>query len=64
MFTNPALSTFFRNGQVIETVRGGGIYQPAVDTAIERLQEGGWVSNVYQPKGQHLMHLGTHLSRR
>ncbi|KZP13038.1 hypothetical protein FIBSPDRAFT_754067 [Athelia psychrophila] len=43
MFTNPVFSTFFRAGQVLETFRGQGIYQPAVDTAIEKLDQGGWV---------------------
>ncbi|KAG6877845.1 hypothetical protein C0993_003218 [Termitomyces sp. T159_Od127] len=36
MFTNP-------HGQIIETFRGKGIYQPAVDTAIQKLDQGGWV---------------------
>ncbi len=31
-------------GQVIETVRGGGIFQPAIDEAIKKLQAGDWVS--------------------
>jgi len=43
MFTNPAFSAFFRAGQVLETFRGRGIYQPAVDTAIEKLDQGQWV---------------------
>lgn len=37
-------SQFFRNGQVIETFRGSGIHQKAVEDAIEKLDEGGWVS--------------------
>ena len=37
-------STFFRYGQVIETFRGKGIFQPAIDTAIEKLNRGEWVS--------------------
>ena len=36
-------SAFFRNGQVIETFRGRGIRQPAVDLAIEKVNDGGWV---------------------
>lgn len=28
---------------MIETVRGGGIFQPAVDKAIKLLQDGEWV---------------------
>ncbi|THV05418.1 hypothetical protein K435DRAFT_712859 [Dendrothele bispora CBS 962.96] len=43
MFTNPVFSTFFRYGQVLETFRGRGIYQPAVDTAIKKLNQGDWV---------------------
>lgn len=43
MFTNRLFSRFFNNGQVIETVRGGGIFQPAVDKAIKLLQDGEWV---------------------
>ncbi|KAJ8588783.1 hypothetical protein M405DRAFT_792596 [Rhizopogon salebrosus TDB-379] len=43
MFTNPVFSAFFRKGQVLETFRGNGIFQPAVDTAIKRLNEGHWV---------------------
>lgn len=39
-------SAFFRNGQVIETFRGKGIWQPAVDLAIEKVNNGGWVSFV------------------
>src|SRR4051812_36446416 len=36
-------SKFFTLGQVIETVRGGGIFQPAIDEAIQKLQAGEWV---------------------
>ncbi|RDX50753.1 acyltransferase-domain-containing protein [Lentinus brumalis] len=43
MFTNPVFSTFFRYGQVIETFRGRGIFQPAIDTAIEKLNRGEWI---------------------
>ncbi|KAI0300647.1 acyltransferase-domain-containing protein [Multifurca ochricompacta] len=43
MFTNPFFSAFFRKGQVIETFRGAGIYQPAIDTAIEKLRAGAWI---------------------
>jgi len=43
MFTNPIFSAFFRKGQVIETFRGKGIYQPAVDLAIEKLRAGAWI---------------------
>lgn len=44
MFTNPYFSRFFTLGQVIETYRGGGIFQPAVDEAVRLLQSGEWVS--------------------
>ncbi|EMD35914.1 hypothetical protein CERSUDRAFT_115825 [Gelatoporia subvermispora B] len=43
MFTNPVFSEFFRQGQVLETFRGKGIYQPAVDNAIKKLNMGEWI---------------------
>ncbi|RSH91981.1 hypothetical protein EHS25_009352 [Saitozyma podzolica] len=43
MFTNPYFSRFFTLGQVIETYRGGGIFQPAVDEAVRLLQSGEWI---------------------
>ncbi|KZW03147.1 acyltransferase-domain-containing protein [Exidia glandulosa HHB12029] len=43
MFTNPVFSAFFRSGQVIETFRGNGIQQPAIDDAIRKLDAGHWV---------------------
>lgn len=43
MFTNPLLSRFFRNGQCIETLRGGGIHQKAIDESISKLSSGDWV---------------------
>lgn len=36
-------SWFFRKGQVIETFRGKGIYQAAIDDATRKLNEGRWV---------------------
>lgn len=36
-------STFFRLGQTLETFRGRGIFQPSVDLAIAKLNQGGWV---------------------
>ena len=36
-------SKFFEYGQVIETFRGKGIFQPAIDNAIEKLNRGEWV---------------------
>ncbi|GAK61966.1 acyltransferase-domain-containing protein [Moesziomyces antarcticus] len=43
MFTKPMLARFFRNGQCIETHRGGGIYQKAIDEAISKLNTANWV---------------------
>ncbi|KAG1874781.1 acyltransferase-domain-containing protein [Suillus subalutaceus] len=43
MFTNPLFSAFFRKGQVLETFRGNGIFQPSIDIAIKQLNEGHWV---------------------
>jgi hypothetical protein len=42
-------SKFFTLGQVIETIRGGGIFQPAIDEAIKKLQAGDWVRSGWQP---------------
>lgn len=36
-------SWFFTKGQVIETFRGKGIYQKAIDVATKKLEEGNWV---------------------
>ena len=36
-------SAFFRNGQVIETFRGRGIFQPAIEDAIRKVNRGEWV---------------------
>lgn len=44
MFTNSVHSKFFNLGQVIETHRGAGIFQEAIDRAVKLLQEGNWVS--------------------
>ncbi|KAG6866492.1 hypothetical protein C0991_003036 [Blastosporella zonata] len=43
MFTNPIFSAFFRHGQTLETFRGKGVHQPAVDAAIHKLDQGEWV---------------------
>ncbi|CAG7850552.1 Tafazzin [Serendipita indica DSM 11827] len=43
MYTNKLLSSFFNNGKCVETVRGAGIYQSAIDFAIQRLDTGDWV---------------------
>ncbi|RIB08886.1 Tafazzin-like protein [Gigaspora rosea] len=42
-FTTPKLSKFFALGQVIPTIRGAGIYQPAMNFALDRLNEGKWI---------------------
>jgi hypothetical protein len=47
MFTNSLFSAFFRSGQVLETIRGGGIFQPAVDEAIKLVQNGEWVGDFF-----------------
>ncbi|EFP81336.1 uncharacterized protein PGTG_06957 [Puccinia graminis f. sp. tritici CRL 75-36-700-3] len=43
LFTNRYIAPLFQNGQVIKTVRGDGIYQPALDLAIEKLDNSQWV---------------------
>ncbi|PCH34660.1 acyltransferase-domain-containing protein [Wolfiporia cocos MD-104 SS10] len=43
MFTNPIFSFFFRKGQVIETFRGKGIFQPAIDDAVRKLNDSAWI---------------------
>jgi hypothetical protein len=58
------LSAFFRNGKVIETVRGDGISQVAIDFTIERLDEGEWVSGFLQYGGHHSMIPDTRISSR
>ncbi|KZT33355.1 hypothetical protein SISSUDRAFT_967590, partial [Sistotremastrum suecicum HHB10207 ss-3] len=63
MFTNPVLSEFFRAGQVIETFRGRGIYQPAVNDAISLLNSGEWIhlfpeSKVFQGSSKSTSGLG------
>lgn len=39
-------SWFFTKGQVIETHRGKGIYQNAIDEATRKLEQGQWVSRL------------------
>lgn len=68
MFTNPVFSAFFRNGQVIETFRGEGIFQPALDAAIDKLNQGHWVhlfgeGKVCQPPRYPQVNGVTHLQR-
>ncbi|GAA5998223.1 hypothetical protein JCM5350_007941 [Sporobolomyces pararoseus] len=43
MFNGKLDSWFFRKGQVIETFRGKGIYQAAIDLAAQKLDNGNWV---------------------
>jgi monolysocardiolipin acyltransferase len=43
MFTGRCASWFFKAGQVIETHRGKGIYQDAIDLAAQKLDNGRWV---------------------
>lgn len=42
-FTNRLHSTFFMFGKCIPCIRGGGVYQPAVDLCIQKLKLGEWV---------------------
>lgn len=61
-------SAFFRNGQVIETFRGEGIFQPALDAAIDKLNQGHWVhlfgeGKVCQPPRYPQVNGVTHLQR-
>ncbi|KAH9818006.1 acyltransferase-domain-containing protein [Melampsora americana] len=43
LFTNRLIAPLFHSGQVIETFRGQGIHQPAIDTAIDKLNKAQWV---------------------
>ncbi|KAI8343290.1 acyltransferase-domain-containing protein [Chlamydoabsidia padenii] len=42
-YTTLFKATFFSMGQAIPTIRGGGIYQPAMDFAINKLNHAGWI---------------------
>ncbi|CAG9466934.1 unnamed protein product [Pedinophyceae sp. YPF-701] len=42
-FKSSVLSTFFRNGKTLPVERGGGIMQPVIRIATERLAAGDWV---------------------
>lgn len=48
----------------METARGDGISQVAIDFTIERLDEGEWVSAFLQYRGHHPMTLGTRIPSR
>ncbi|KAJ9065923.1 hypothetical protein DSO57_1014545 [Entomophthora muscae] len=50
IFINPLFSAFFAAGQTIPIIRGAGIYQPAMDAALELLDKSGWI-NIY-PEGK------------
>ncbi|EFA79390.1 tafazzin isoform 8 -like protein [Heterostelium album PN500] len=43
LYTNDLYSYFFNLGKCVKTIRGNGIYQEAIDFAIDRLSEGQWV---------------------
>ncbi|PWN39376.1 hypothetical protein IE81DRAFT_294973, partial [Ceraceosorus guamensis] len=43
MFTNALFRYFFTHGQVLSTDRGRGVFQPSIDTAIDKLLTGQWV---------------------
>jgi hypothetical protein len=48
LWSESLFSAFFRKGQVVETFRGNGIWQPALDVAIEKLNQGHWVCVCYR----------------
>ena len=43
IFKNDACRWFFHQGQTLEVLRGAGVFQPAIDTAIAKLNEARWV---------------------
>ncbi|XP_068730053.1 tafazzin-like [Montipora capricornis] len=43
LFSTPFQSAFFSRGKVIPVVRGGGVYQQGMETALELLNQGQWV---------------------
>lgn len=49
-FTNPLTSWFFTHGQVIPIFRGKGIFQPAMDRALELLKMDRWLH--FFPEGR------------
>lgn len=42
-FTCPQHAYFFMYGKCVPVIRGGGVYQKAVDFCIEQLSKGQWV---------------------
>ncbi|CAI0459913.1 unnamed protein product [Linum tenue] len=42
-FRNPVTSAFFKSVKVLPLTRGDGVYQKGMDTAIAKLNTGGWV---------------------
>ncbi|KAJ7298370.1 hypothetical protein O6H91_Y001600 [Diphasiastrum complanatum] len=42
-FTNPIYSYFFRLGKCIPITRGAGIYQPQMNEALDRMNDGEWL---------------------
>ncbi|KAF9922664.1 hypothetical protein FBU30_007229 [Linnemannia zychae] len=42
-YPNAPVGHFFRFGQIVPIIRGNGIYQPAIDKAINLLRDGRWV---------------------
>ncbi|GER47025.1 phospholipid/glycerol acyltransferase family protein [Striga asiatica] len=70
-FKNPLYSYCFRLGKCIPITRGGGIYQPHMDEALERLADGAWECDVvglqrlgHQLIRQKLFNNGEECSRR
>jgi monolysocardiolipin acyltransferase len=50
LYTNPLFSWFFRTGQAIPIVRGRGVYQKAMGSALGILDSGGWLH--FFPEGK------------
>merc|ERR1712142_107049 len=44
IFSNMPLSTFYSLGKVVPIVRGWGVYQPAMEFLLERLNGGSWIN--------------------
>lgn len=62
---NRILTKFFTKGQVIETDRWGGIFQPAIKACSERLGKGDWVrTHTRAGRRAHPSRLTPHAARR